>query len=70
MEKEKEEKEEEKEETEEEVTFLIEGSSHSYHLALHCLALFLFMSDAMRAHWFLPIDKSRRRRWRRRWRRR
>ena len=34
--------------------FFIEGSNHSYHLALHCLALFLFNNDATRAHWFLP----------------
>ena len=34
--------------------FLIDGSSHSYHRALHCLALFLFSKEATLAHWFLP----------------
>ena len=34
--------------------FFIEGSSHSYHLALHCLADFRFKREATLAHWFLP----------------
>ena len=34
--------------------FLILGSSHSYHLALHCFALFRVKSDEMRAHWLSP----------------
>mmetsp|Transcript_8259 Transcript_8259/g.30467 ORF Transcript_8259/g.30467 Transcript_8259/m.30467 type:complete len:215 (+) Transcript_8259:1905-2549(+) len=34
--------------------FLMLGSSHSYHLALHCLADLRTSSDEMRAHWFLP----------------
>ena len=34
--------------------FLMLGSSHSYHLALHCLADFLFNKEATLAHWFLP----------------
>ena len=32
----------------------MDGSSHSNHLALHCLALFLANSDATRPHWFMP----------------
>ena len=31
-------------------TFLMLGSSHSYHLALHCLADFLGKREATRAH--------------------
>ena len=34
--------------------FFIEGSNHSYHLALHCLADFLLSKEATLAHWFLP----------------
>ena len=34
--------------------FLIEGSSHSYQRALHCLADLRVSSDEMRDHWFLP----------------
>merc|ERR1719319_1889137 len=34
--------------------FLIEGSSHSNHRALHCLALFLWSKEAILLHWFLP----------------
>ena len=34
--------------------FLIEGSSHSYHRALHCFADLRTSSEEMRAHWFLP----------------
>jgi len=30
------------------------GSSHSYHLALHCLADLRFNNEATLAHWFLP----------------
>lgn len=44
-------------------TFLIEGSNHSYHLALHCLGVFRTKSDEIRAHCcetqlvnFVPID--------------
>lgn len=32
----------------------MEGSSHSYHRALHCLADFRTRSDEIRAHWFFP----------------
>lgn len=34
-------------------TFLMEGSSHSYHLALHCLGVFLTSNDDIRAHCYL-----------------
>jgi len=34
--------------------FLMDGSSHSYHRALHCLADLRTSSDEMRDHWFLP----------------
>merc|ERR1719397_1970674 len=34
--------------------FLILGSSHSNHLALHCLADFLCSKLAIRLHWFFP----------------
>ena len=34
--------------------FLMLGSSHSYHRALHCLADFRTSRDEMRAHWFSP----------------
>merc|ERR1719188_2827216 len=34
--------------------FLMLGSSHSNHLALHCLALFLCNRDAILDHWFFP----------------
>jgi len=34
--------------------FLMEGSSHSYHRALHCLADLRESSEAIRDHWFLP----------------
>ena len=36
------------------LTFLMLGSSHSYHRALHCLADFLCNNDAILAHWFFP----------------
>ena len=32
----------------------MDGSSHSYHRALHCLADLRTSSDEMRDHWFLP----------------
>ena len=32
----------------------MEGSSHSYHLALHCFADLRFKREATLAHWFLP----------------
>ena len=35
-------------------TFLILGSNHSYHLALHCFALLRTSNDEIRDHWFLP----------------
>ena len=28
------------------------GSSHSYHRALHCFAVFLGSNDEIRDHWF------------------
>jgi hypothetical protein len=31
-------------------TFLMDGSNHSYHLALHCFGVFLTRSDEIRAH--------------------
>ena len=34
--------------------FLMDGSSHSCHRALACLALFLPSSDATRPHWWNP----------------
>lgn len=34
--------------------FLMLGSSHSYHRALHCLADFRCSKEAIRDHWFLP----------------
>ena len=34
--------------------FLMLGSSHSYHLCLHCLADFLCSKDDIRDHWFKP----------------
>ena len=34
--------------------FLMDGSSHSYHLALHSLALFLTSSEDILLHWFSP----------------
>ena len=34
--------------------FLMLGSSHSYHRALHCFADLRTRSEEMRAHWFLP----------------
>jgi hypothetical protein len=34
--------------------FLIDGSSHSFQRALHCLAVFFARSDAQRAHWLRP----------------
>jgi hypothetical protein len=37
-----------------ELTFLIEGSSHSYQRALHCLADLRCSSEAIRDHWFFP----------------
>jgi len=36
------------------LTFLIDGSSHSYQRALHCLADLRTRRDEIRAHWFLP----------------
>jgi hypothetical protein len=36
------------------LTFLMDGSSHSYQRALHCLADLRTRSEDMRAHWFLP----------------
>lgn len=35
-------------------TFLMEGSSHSYQRALHCLADLRTRREEIRAHWFLP----------------
>lgn len=35
------------------------GSSHSYHRALHCLALLRTSSEEMRAHWFSPYLHGR-----------
>lgn len=32
----------------------MEGSSHSCHRALHCLAVFLGIREAQRGHWFKP----------------
>lgn len=31
----------------------MEGSSHSYHLALHCLGVFLTSKDDIRAHCYI-----------------
>ena len=33
---------------------MIEGSSHSYQRALHCLADLRTSNDEMRAHWLMP----------------
>lgn len=35
-------------------TFLMPGSSHSDHLALHCFGVLRASSDETRAHWFRP----------------
>ena len=34
--------------------FFMDGSSHSYHRALHCLGVLRARREDMRAHWFLP----------------
>ena len=34
--------------------FLMDGSSHSFHRALHCLLVFLDSRELTRAHWLSP----------------
>jgi hypothetical protein len=36
------------------VGFTYEGSSHSFHRALHCFAVFFASREAQRAHWLRP----------------